>query len=123
MAEVTNRQETRGQAGQGQEPETVRAEAGCCLPMFPECGPDTCGLPLTGDRYTHQVDNTTTLRRKIVKLTSAGAQRLFNGEDDEIYTREDLIEKEEDRTFKVIGACSGTVWLVQKNEIEAIVDA
>lgn len=59
----------------------------------------------------------------MVKLTRAGAQRLFNGEDDELYSREDLMEAQPDGSLKVTGACTGTVWVVQKDEIAAIVDA
>jgi hypothetical protein len=63
-----------------------------------------------------------TAKDKVVKLTKAGSQRLFNGEDNEIFTRQDLIETQPDGTFKITGACSGTAWLVKKEEISAILN-
>jgi hypothetical protein len=49
MAEVTNWQETSRQQEEGQEPKLIRSGEGCCLPVFAECGPDTCGLPLAAE--------------------------------------------------------------------------
>lgn len=90
----------------------------CCEPLCP----DACGA----SEGTKTLDPIKTKRvrakAKVVKLTEAGAQRLFNGNDNEIFTREDLIETEPDGTLKVTGACSGTVWLVKKEEILAIKD-
>jgi hypothetical protein len=63
------------------------------------------------------------LQNKVVKLTPAGAQRLFNGEDDEIYSREDLMEMRPDGGLKVTGSCTRTAWLVRQDEIAAIMDA
>lgn len=118
MADVARLEKTH--EGQGQEPELVRAEEECCVPF---CGPETCGLPLAAEGEQGSVRSQPAVRNKLVKLTSAGAQRLFNGEDDEIYSREDLIETQPDGDLTVTGACSGTVWLVRKDEIAAIVDA
>ncbi|MBI4400309.1 MAG: hypothetical protein HY581_01610 [Nitrospirae bacterium] len=123
MAEVTNWQETSRQQEEGQEPKMIRSEGGCCLPVFAECGPNTCGLPLAAEGEQEPVRSQPMLRNKVVKLTPAGAQRLFNGEDDEIYSREDLMEMQPDGGLKVTGSCTGTVWLVQKDEIAAIIDA
>jgi hypothetical protein len=68
MAEVTNPQEPNEQARQGQDPERIRSEGGCCLPMFPECGPDTCGLPLTDGGGQEPTGNQPLFRTKVVKL-------------------------------------------------------
>lgn len=90
----------------------------CCEPFCPEaCGPmgsEAAVVPLTL--------KTTTAKDKVVKLTKAGAIRLFDGEDDEISTREDLIERQPDGTVKVTGACSGTVWRVRQDEMAAVLD-
>lgn len=90
----------------------------CCEPLCP----DACG-PAGGQANEAPVKKEMVeAKEKIVILTKAGAQRLFNGEDDEIHTRGDLIETQQDGMVKVTGACSGTVWLVEKTEIAAILD-
>ena len=82
MSHFGDLQENTGQEGQREESERVRSEEGCFLPFFPRCGPDTRGLSVTGERSAEQMGHPTPLREKIVKLTRAGAQRLFDGEDD-----------------------------------------
>lgn len=123
MSEVVDLERSGGQAGQGQKPEVASSQEGCCLPIFAQCGPETCGLPITGERSTDQGGQRRTQREKVIRLTRAGALRLFNGEDDEIYSRDDLIQIQPDGLVKIVGACSGTVWLVQKDEIAEIVNA
>ena len=88
MSDLVNLQGVGKQVGQGQEPEMAPSEGGCCLPFFPECGPDTCGLPLPDERSAGQRDHPPRLLKKVVKLTREGAHRLFNGDDDEdLFTR------------------------------------
>lgn len=118
MADLTKQQETQEEQGQRSEP--VHLEEECCVPF---CGPETCGIPLTGEPGLESPGRIANPQAKVVKLTSAGARRLFNGEDDEIYSRADLIEDQPDGSIKVSGACTGTIWLVQADEIAAIVDA
>lgn len=97
----------------GQELKPAPQADGCCEPLCP----DACG-PAGGQA----IESPVMVKEKVVQLTKAGAQRLFNGEDDEIFTHEDLIETQPDGTVKVTGACSGTVWLVRRKEILAILD-
>lgn len=118
MADVTKLRETQEEQGERSEP--VHLEEECCVPF---CGPDTCVLPLLGDSGQELIRTQPASRNKVVKLSRAGARRLFNGEDDEIYSREDLIEKGQDGTIKVVGACTGTVWLLHEEEIIGITDA
>lgn len=90
----------------------------CCEPLCP----DACGPAGSEASETPVKTEAVTARDKVVKLTKARVERLFHGEDDEIFTREDLMEDQPDGTLKVTGACSGTIWLVQKSEIAVIQD-
>jgi hypothetical protein len=123
MAEVTNWQKTGRQQEAGQDAKLNRSGEGCCLPVFAECGPDTCGLPLAAEGEQKPSPKQPLLRNQVVQLTPAGTLRLFNGQDDEIYSREDIMEMQPDGGLKVTGSCTGTVWLVRQDEIAAIMDA
>lgn len=90
----------------------------CCEPFCP----DACEPMATEASLQAVKIETTQAKDKVIKLTKAGAERVFNGEDDEIFTRDDLIVTLPDGTANVTGACSGTVWRVRRDEIVAIVD-
>lgn len=90
----------------------------CCEPFCP----DACG-PMATEASPQAVKiETAQAKDKVIKLTKAGAERVFNGEDDEICTREDLIERLPDGSVRATGACSGAVWVVRREEIASIVD-
>lgn len=93
---------------------TVEQAGECCEPLCPDmCGPSG-NTPTQGPIKT----KTVTAKDKVVKLTKAGAQRLFNGEDNKIFTRDDLIETTRNgRWIKVAGRCSGQIWHVRRDEI------
>lgn len=50
-------------------------------------------------------------------MTRVGVQRLFNGKDNKIFTRDDLIKEERNGWIKVAGRCSGHLWYVRRDEI------
>ena len=90
---------------------TQHASGGCCEP---NCTPETCGSHASSASPGSELN-------QVVKLTKAGARRLFGGEDDEISTRADLIQ-DKGGACEITGRCSGTVWQVQKEEIVRITD-
>ena len=95
---------------------TANLEDACCVPLCP----DACGfLPGVEERITQPKEGKAGLDR-VVLLTKEGAERLFNGEDNEISTRDDLIELQRDGWVKVTGRCSGQIWHVRKDEIVKI---
>ncbi len=88
---------------------TQHESGGCCEP---NCTPETCGSHASSASPESEL-------YRVVKLTKAGARRLFGGEDDEISTRVDLIQ-DKGGIFDITGRCSGSVWRVQKEEIVRI---
>ncbi|MBI5747423.1 MAG: heavy metal-responsive transcriptional regulator [Nitrospirae bacterium] len=92
---------------------TVEQAGECCEPLCPDmCGPSG-STPTQGPIKT----KTVTAKDKVVKLTKVGVQRLFNGKDNKIFTRDDLIETRRNGWIKVAGRCSGQIWHVRRDEI------
>ncbi len=88
-------------------------EGACCVPRCP----DACDE--LGVEESIIEEGKAGLDR-VVLLTKEGADRLFHGEDNEISTRDNLIEWQEEGWVKVVGRCSGQVWYVRQNEIVKI---